>query len=62
MILGKTIEAYRKKYKLSRRALAKTIGIDHVTLMRLESDDSQAISVDVLGKIYHWQLQQHLDK
>lgn len=62
MILGKTIEAYRQKYKLSRRSLAKNIGIDHVTLMRLEQDDSHAISVDVLGKIYHWQLQQHLSK
>lgn len=62
MILGKTIEAYREKYKLSRRQLARTIGIDHVTLLRLEKNDAKAVSAEVMGKIYHWQLQQHLVK
>ena len=56
MILGEMIQAWRKAKKISRRKLAKQIGVDHVTLSRIESGECSAISVDVLGKIYAWQV------
>jgi transcriptional regulator with XRE-family HTH domain len=56
MILGQMIQAWREKHHVSRRQLALQIGIDHVTLSRLENNDVRAISVDILGKIYTWQI------
>ena len=54
MILGELISAWREKHKVSRRKLATSIGIDHVTLMRIENSDVQAISVESLNKILVW--------
>ena len=60
MILGEMIQAWREKKKVSRRKLALQIGVDHVTLSRLEGSDHKTISPEVLGKIYSWQLTNHL--
>ncbi len=60
MILGQMILAWRKQHKVTRRKLASTIGVDHVTLSRLENSDHKTISPDVLGKIYAWQITNHL--
>lgn len=54
MILGELLRAWREKYKFSRRKLAGIIGIDHVTLSRIENGDSQSVSLDNLGKIMAW--------
>jgi len=42
MTLGKLIAAYRKQEGLSVRQLAKIIGVDHVTLWRLENGNSKS--------------------
>ena len=60
MILGQMIQAWRGKHKVSRRELATQIGIDHVTLMRLETNNVKAISVETAGKILHWALSQEV--
>lgn len=54
MILGQMIRAWRDKYHVSRRQLALDIGIDHVTLSRIENQDVRAISIDSLNKILVW--------
>jgi transcriptional regulator with XRE-family HTH domain len=60
MILGEMIQAWREKNNMSRRKLALSMGVDHVTLSRIEKQDTRAISVEVLGKIYAWQLSNHV--
>ena len=60
MLLGEMILAWRKKNKLSRRKLATHIGIDHVTLSRIENNEGKAISNECLSKILTWQLLNHL--
>lgn len=57
MILGQVILAYRRQHKLSRRKLASTLGIDHVTLGRIENGDSGMISLENLQKIITWLFQ-----
>lgn len=54
MILGELLMAWRKEYKFSRRKLAHIIGIDHVTLSRIENGDSGSVSFENLGKIVAW--------
>jgi len=48
------IRAWRDKNHVSRRTLAGQIGIDHVTLSRIENNDCRAIAIDNLNKIFVW--------
>jgi transcriptional regulator with XRE-family HTH domain len=48
------IQAWREKNHLSRRTLATSIGIDHVTLARLENNDVRSITMENLNKILVW--------
>lgn len=54
MILGEMIQAWREKHKVSRRKLASMIGVDHVSLSRLENNDVRAVSMETLAKIHQW--------
>lgn len=54
MILGQLIEAWRKERGMSLRELAKVIGVDHVSLTRFESGDSNEIKFDNYHKILMW--------
>lgn len=54
MILGELLRAWREKYKFSRRKLAGIIGVDHVTLGRIEDGESQSITLENLNKIISW--------
>lgn len=54
------IQAWREKHHVSRRRLAIQIGVDHVTLSRIENNDVRAVSPDTLGKIYTWQISKAL--
>lgn len=54
MMLGKLLAAWRKQHKYSRRKLAAIIGVDHVTLGRVENGDSASITLDNLNKIIRW--------
>jgi transcriptional regulator with XRE-family HTH domain len=54
MRLGEMIRAWRDKNHVSRRTLATEIGIDHVTLSRIENNDCRAIAIDNLNKIFVW--------
>ena len=54
MILGEMIAAWREKHKVSRRKLASMIGVDHVSLSRLENNDVGTISMETLAKIQQW--------
>ena len=60
MILGEMIQAWREKKQISRRKLALLIGVDHVTLSRIENNEVHAVSPDTLGKIYTWQISKQL--
>lgn len=62
MILGEMIQDWRTKRKISRRKLAKQIGVDHVTLSRIETNTTANVSVEVLGKIYAWQITESILK
>jgi transcriptional regulator with XRE-family HTH domain len=57
MILGQLLIAWRKQHKCSRRKLATQIGIDHVTLSRVENGDSNSITLDNLSRIINWVFQ-----
>jgi transcriptional regulator with XRE-family HTH domain len=48
------IQAWREKYKISRRKLALKIGIDHVTLGRIENNETSAITLNTWSKITMW--------
>lgn len=54
MMLGQLLKAWRKMHKCSRRKLAGQIGVDHVTLGRIEDGESQSVSLDNLNKIIRW--------
>lgn len=54
MMLGQLLKAWRKMHKCSRRKLAGLIGVDHVTLGRIEDGESQSVSLDNLNKIIRW--------
>lgn len=54
MILGQLLTAFRRQNKLSRRKLASQIGIDHVTLARIENGESASITLENLNKIITW--------
>jgi transcriptional regulator with XRE-family HTH domain len=54
MIFGQMIQAWREKYKISRRKLALRIGIDHVTLSRIENNETSAITLNTWSKITMW--------
>jgi transcriptional regulator with XRE-family HTH domain len=48
------IQAWREKYKISRRKLALKIGIDHVTLGRIENNETGSITLNTWSKITMW--------
>ena len=54
MRLGEMIRAWRDKNHVSRRTLATQIGIDHVTLSRIENNDCRSIALESLNKIFVW--------
>ena len=54
MMLGQLLLGWRRHTKTSRRKLASLIGIDHVTLSRIEEGESGSISLDNLNKIIRW--------
>lgn len=54
MIIGEMIQAWREKHHLSRRQLALRIGIDHVTLSRIENNDVRSVSIENINKILVW--------
>jgi transcriptional regulator with XRE-family HTH domain len=58
MRLGEMIQAWREKNGYSRRKLASIIGIDHVTLARIENNESGGISIANLNLILTWIFQQ----
>lgn len=52
MRLGEVLRGYRAANRLGVRALAKTIGVSHATLNRIEHDEGA--SSDTLAKILLW--------
>jgi transcriptional regulator with XRE-family HTH domain len=54
MIIGEMIMAWREKKGLTRRSLARVIGIDHVTLSRIENNDVRSVSITNINKILVW--------
>lgn len=58
MRLGEMIQAWREKHGYSRRKMASIIGIDHVTLARIENNESGGISIANLNLILVWIFQQ----
>lgn len=54
MRIGELLKSWRVERKMSRRKLAAVLGIDHVTLLRIEEQQSVSISHDSIGKIVCW--------
>ena len=54
MMLGQLLKSWRTLHKCSRRKLASMIGVDHVTLGRIEEGESGSISLENLNKIITW--------
>ncbi len=54
MMLGQLLKSWRTVHKCSRRKLAGIIGVDHVTLGRIEDGESESITLDNLNKVIRW--------
>lgn len=54
MIIGEMIRAWRLERNMKRRELARIIGIDHVTLSRIENNDVRSVTIDNINKILVW--------